>query len=72
MSARLYLQGYCICEKSVHNGKLWEHVRFFIYLLFDCALFYSFSDQNLIVSKKFDRSLFFFSNLESQDFLVHT
>ena len=30
-----------VCEKSVHNSKLWEHVRFLMYLLFGCALFYS-------------------------------
>ena len=28
-----------VCEKSVH--KLWQHVRFLIFLLFDHALFYS-------------------------------
>ena len=28
-----------VCEKSVHNSKLWQLVRFLIYLLFDHALF---------------------------------
>ena len=58
-----------VCEKSVH--KLWQHVRFLIFLLFDHALFYSLVIKLNSVKKVWSFIVFFFSNLESQDFLVH-